>query len=169
MPNRTPFVSLAVVVLAFAGCGSTKNAATTTAATISSLPPGERPIQAATYTAKLAGFPRGVGLRGGAPNGSGLAVITISPRRELCWKFSQLRNVTAPTVARIFRSFPGGSGLNGLPLGHAYKSSGCVRVPAKTALLGLLEANPQEWYVSIHTVRFPGGAVRGPFLSRAAG
>jgi hypothetical protein len=167
MPRRTTFVTLAVVVLALAGCGSTKNASTTAAtgstppASVSTPSEAHPPVTSATYVVNLAGF------AGGSPNGSGLAVISINPSRgELCWKFSRLKNVTAPTVARIYRNWVGATGRGGSTgrggylLGRAYESSGCV--PEESVVLGLIEAKPQVFYVNIHTARFRNGAVRGP-------
>jgi hypothetical protein len=154
MPRRIAVISLAATALAFAGCGGTNKAAST--GTTSEVPPGQRPVKPATYTANLAGFKKG------SPNGSGLAVLTLTPSRQICWRFSQLKNITKPTVARVFRYLPFGSGANGFPLGRAYKPSGCVHVPKSAPLLGLIENVPQEWYVSIHTASFPAGAIRGP-------
>ena len=158
MRSRTAFVSLAVVVLAFAGCGGTNKAATTAAT--SPLPPNVTvykpppPLKSATYSTNLAGF------KGGALHGSGLAVISINASsKELCWKFSQLMNVTAPTVARIFRNFRGASGKHGIPLGSPYKSSGCV--PEAAIVLSELLAHPNRFYVAIHDAQFPDGAVHG--------
>ena len=75
---------------------------------------------------------------------------------ELCWKFSQLKNVTAPTKARLYHNLPG---MPGIPLGLVYRSSGCIgELPA---LLEHYEANPQRLWVGIKTTRFPNGAVRG--------
>jgi hypothetical protein len=157
MRSRTAFVSpaaaplaLGIVVLAFAGCGGAKTVATTSAPPL----PSQRPIESATYTVNLAGFEQG------AHNGSGLAVVSLNAStREICWTFSQLKNVGAPTDARIYRTFPGASGRNGFRLGRTYKASGCVPAPAN--VLRELTAGPQEWVVSIHTRHFPGGAVRG--------
>jgi hypothetical protein len=158
MRSRIAFVSLAVVVLAFAGCGGTNKATTTAAPT--PLPPNVTghqplpPLKSATYNINLAGF------KGGALHGSGLAVISINASSvELCWKFSQLMNVTAPTVARIYINFRGASGTHGLPLGSPYKSSGCV--PESSAVLSEILAHPHRFYVAIHDAQFPGGAVHG--------
>jgi len=154
MRSRTAFVSLAVVALALAGCGKT-NTAATVPATTSSLRPGVAPVRSATYSVSLAG------VTGGAPNGSGIATINIEASTdELCWQFSQLKNVTAPTVARIFQKVPGGTGSGGYQLGAVYNSSGCVHEPSVN--LGVIEDRPSKFYVSIHDAQFPGGAVRGP-------
>lgn len=167
MSSRTALVSLAVVVLAFAGCGSSnKSASTSTAA---SGPPGntpiplKRPVRSESYSLNLTGtngttgeYPAPLG----APGGSVVAAISINAQKsELCWTFSQLTNVKAPTVVRIYRRAAGpASWRYGFLLIRTYKPSGCV--PKPVALLRLIESGPQEWYVSIHSARFPGGAVR---------
>src|SRR5271163_2164181 len=153
--RNTTLVSLAVAVLAFAGCGSTKQAATT--ATTSSAP---SPTQTSVFDVTLTGFARELGHGAGSPNGSAFAVISINPSKgELCWHFSQLKNVTAPTVARLFQNFTGASGAHGFLLGNAYKPSGCI--PLEQSTLELMVTKPQLFYVNIHDAQFPKfGAVR---------
>jgi hypothetical protein len=160
----------ACVVLALAGCGGNKKAATT-AATSSVAPPATRTVgtpppvksikvKSVTYKVNLAGAS---GSPAGAPNGSGLAVITVSGINaflgELCWKFSQLKNVTAPTMARIYSVPTGTSAGVGITLGGGYKSTSCL--PEASSFLALLEDHPQGFDVSIDNAQFPNGAVRG--------
>jgi CHRD domain len=158
---------VALLALALAGCGGGGTKPATTTSGRLNLPgniplPPKNPIVPMTFRAELSGT---VGTSGafpappGAPNASGLAVVSVRPPDEICWKFSQLRNVTAPTIARVyFRPAGPASWRFGFPLGHTYRSSGCIHTPEGTKPL---EAAPQEWWVSIHTARFPGGAVRG--------
>ncbi len=166
MPSKVAFGSLAILVLALAACGKqdvattapapTTAPATTTALATSTPPPSQRPVQAATYTIRLAG------IDGGAPNGSGLAVFTVNPSTdELCWTFSQLKNIGTPTAARIYRWTPAGTGRYGPKLSSPYKPSGCVR--KGPGFLNRIAERPQEWYLNIHSVQFPNGAVRGTF------
>lgn len=66
MPSKVAFGSLAILVLALAACGKqdvattapapTTAPATTTALATSTPPPSQRPVQAATYTIRLAGI-----------------------------------------------------------------------------------------------------------------
>jgi len=164
-------VLVAAVIVACAGCGGSNKATSTgaTAGTTTGATTTEAsthlshvtttwdglPVGAATWQVPLAGFSEG------AQDGSGLAVITVDPVHfELCWRFSELRNVTAPTVARLFRNAQGASGRNGLPLGASYTTSGCVHETPE--VLAVIEAHPKKMWVSIHTARFPYGAVRGP-------
>jgi hypothetical protein len=167
MQPKRSFLFAAFVVLALVGCGSTKKAVSAapanTASTSATLPPGTTTLTAPpppatprTYQVKLSGAAE---IPAGAPNGSGIAVISIKAGGELCWKFSGLKNVTAPTVSHIHRGLPGSSGPVVIPLGGAYKATGCVH-GAATPLLALIEASPQRFYVNIHNAQYPGGAVR---------
>jgi hypothetical protein len=164
MHSRGVVFLLAVVVLAFAGCGSTKTVATKAGPNVpAGFPAYPPPPISVTYSISLSGAS---GVSGtypapaGAPNGSGLAVISINAAtRELCWQFSQLKNVTAPTVARIYRLAGPTTWRYGYTLGRPFKSSGCL--PENWIILGFLGAKPQQFWVSIHTAQFPGGAVRG--------
>ena len=83
-----------------------------------------------------------------------------APTLELCWQFSQLKNVASPTAARIYRSLSGGPPQgSGVPLGEGYTPTGCTREPA--IFLGLLSEHPQNFFVAIDNAQFPQGAVRG--------
>lgn len=96
------------------------------------------------------------------PGASALAILAIkAPSLELCWQFSQLKNVTAPTRARIYRSLAGGPGVGGLGvvLGAGYTPEGCDREPE--GFLALLGKVPQNFFLSIDNAAFPHGAVRG--------
>jgi hypothetical protein len=165
MHSRGVVFLLAVVVSAFAGCGSTKTVVATTPGLHppAGFSPYIPPPKSVTYSISLSGAG---GVSGtypapaGAPNGSGLAVISVNaPRGELCWQFSQLKNVTAPTVARIYRLAGPTTWRYGYELGRPFKSSGCL--PENSGFLGFLGAKPQQLWVSIQTAQFPGGAVRG--------
>jgi hypothetical protein len=155
--GRAALVSIAVAMLAFTGCGGGNK----TTSTLNKVFSGQvtrnealPPAKTATYSANLAGF------SGGSPNGSGLAVININAATDqLCWSFYQLKNLPSPTVARIFRNFPGAEGTGGYLLGSHYTPSGCIHKPALT--LALIESRPEEFYVNVHTKQFPEGAARG--------
>jgi hypothetical protein len=159
MPGGTAFVALAMLALGFAGCGSTPTPG-------SSLPgPGVTihkplpPVQSITWNVELSGVSEGFS---GASNGSAFAVVGIKASTlEICWQFSNLKNVTAPTAAYIYRRVSIFSGKGGRRLAVPYSSSGCTHWPE--IALRLLGAKPKQFWLSIHTARFPGGAVRGQF------
>jgi hypothetical protein len=151
---------------ALAGCGSTKKAATTTAASSVAAPTTAtsgtpQPVKAATYNINLTH----VTGASGAPSASGLVVLSVrSPSDELCWSISPVKNFTVssstatPTIVTIQPTPFGTPASLGIPLGPAYKSSGCVHPPS--VFLGRLEANPQIFYLSIYNTQ-SGEAVRG--------
>ncbi len=68
---------------------------------------------------------------------------------------------SSPTLATIVTIQPTPNGTPstpGIPLGFAYKSSGCVHAPS--AFLGRFQAHPRRFYLSIHNTQ-SGDAVRG--------
>jgi hypothetical protein len=164
----------ACVVLALAGCGSNKKAATTaatsslaapTTTTTGTSPQPVKPnkVTSVTYRVNLAGAH---GTPAGAPNGSGLAVIRVRSINpfigELCWRFSALKNVTAPTGARIYPSPTGTTTGVGTTLGfpgRGFMSSGCL--PEAPSFLALLEDHPRGFDISVDSAQFPRGAARG--------
>jgi hypothetical protein len=168
MHSRGVVFLLAVAVSAFAGCGGTKTVTTAAPPKAGVNPPAGfspdiPPPRSVTYNVSLSGaggvsgtYPAPAGAR----HGSGLAVISVNaPRRELCWQFSQLKNVTAPTVARIYRLAGPTTWQYGYKLGRPFKSSGCL--PENPTFLGFIGAKPQQLWVSIDTAQFRFGAVRG--------
>jgi len=158
--NRIVGLCATLAALALVGCGGTTKTVTTTripGATAYKPPP---PATAATYTVTLASTDAALHAPKGAPGGSGIAVLTLDPASDqLCWTFSQLKNVTAPRIARIYQGFVNATGMHGRPLGDAYKPSGCLSEPA--ILFRLLEAHPERFYVAIFNAKYPEGAVRG--------
>ena len=61
--------------------------------------------------------------------------------------------------AHIHKGAKGTSGniVVALP-GSSYQASGCV--PASSAILRTIEADPHGYYVNIHSKKYPGGAIR---------
>jgi hypothetical protein len=113
-------------------------------------------VNARVYTVSMKGSNE---VPKGAPNGSATAVITIKTSKQVCWKFTNLKNVTAPKVDHIHQGPAGAAGSIVSPLGTAYKASGCV--PASATLLSQIESKPSGFYVNIHNVAYPQGVVRG--------
>jgi hypothetical protein len=96
------------------------------------------------------------------PNASGTAVIRI--RRDdglVCYRL-HVENVTLPTVgAHIHKGAAGVSGPVVVPFtppGADGNSSGCTQ--SQTALIDDIIANPDGYYVNVHTKEHPGGAIR---------
>lgn len=109
-----------------------------------------------TYSLALSGkneVPRG------APKGSGHVVLTLNAKsRKVCWAFSQLKNVKSPTAAHIHKGRAGTSGAVVVPLGGAYKATGCTTSTA--AVIAAIEAAPKGYYVNVHNAAYKDGAIR---------
>jgi len=98
----------------------------------------------------------------GDPDGAGEASITLNHGLgEICFEIrvSKLATVTA---AHIHEAAEGASGPKRLELSPVPSfgfSQGCQ--PADQELVKRMIQNPSGFYMNIHTVEFPGGAVRG--------
>jgi CHRD domain len=168
MRSRIALVALAVTALAFVGCGSSSSTSSTKSSSSPSTAATPAPspsITSTTTNAAVKARAYTVSMKGsnevpkGAPNGSATAVITIKTSKQVCWKFTNLKGVTAPKVDHIHQGPAGVAGSIVIPLGTAYKPSGCV--PASATLLSQIESNPSGFYVNIHNVAYPQGVVRG--------
>ena len=99
----------------------------------------------------------------GDPDGRGTALIKIAPEAGLvCWTLKVV-NIKLPATAAHIHIAPAGSpGPVVVPLsapGADGKATGCAS--ASKDLLKAIVANPAAYYVNVHNVDFPGGAVRG--------
>ena len=97
----------------------------------------------------------------GDPDGFGVAIITIDTRTDtVCWFYSVL-GIDLPAIGAHIHVAPRGEpGPIVVPLSNADatgRASGCIVDEDADAI----EANPSAYYVNVHTVPFPGGAVRG--------
>lgn len=105
----------------------------------------------------------------GDPNGRGSARIKINGvKRSVCFKlrWRGIRNVVAahihrgragvsgPVVVTLFEA--GGNGISGT----VKYVSGCVK-GVQRALIRKIRTHPKRYYVNVHTVRYPDGAIRG--------
>jgi hypothetical protein len=91
--------------------------------------------------------------------GSGTASLTINPGLgEVCWTI-EVAGIAPLTItaAHIHVGAPNVAGDVVVPL-NPYQE-GCAEIDRDLALKIIL--NPGEYYVNVHTVRFPAGAVRG--------
>jgi CHRD domain len=98
---------------------------------------------------------------GGDPDGSGSASITLNHGQgEICFELSV--SGIAPATAAHIHSAP--AGVNGpvvVPLTPPTSgfSSGCAS--ADPNLIKAIIQHPEDYYVNVHNVDFPGGALRG--------
>jgi hypothetical protein len=146
----------ALLLLALAGCGSSSKTATATSSGAATTT-----AAATAYNVRLAH----VAGASGSANASGVAVLSVKPSGGgLCWSVSPVKtftishSTTMPTIITVQPTPAGTPSTPGVPLGSAYRSSGCTQAPA--AFLGRLEANPRMFYLSIYNTG-TGDAVRG--------
>lgn len=139
---------LAIVSIAVAGCGS--GGSTTSSSPVS------RPLH--TYRVKLTGKAE---IPVGAVKGTGYAIIAIHRGSAICWRFAHLHGFVNATVAQIHVGLKDRSGNSFLSLssGPRLHHRGCAQV--KTATLAAIERDPSNYYVNVHSQRYPAGAVRG--------
>ncbi len=97
----------------------------------------------------------------GDPDAFGYATVVInSDTGEVCVRL-RVFNMAPATAAHIHVGGPSEPGpvVVPLPAPTNGRSSGCVS--ASTALLQRIVDNPANYYVNVHNLPFPGGAVRG--------
>ncbi len=96
---------------------------------------------------------------GGAPGGKGTANLTITGTK-VCWKFSAIKGITKVTASHIHIGKAGVSGNVVVAFfAGPLKLTGCAASTA--AVVKAIAANPKGYYVNIHTVKYPAGAIRG--------
>ena len=108
----------------------------------------------------------------GDPDGSGVAVVRLNSNQELVCYSIVVRNIGAPTEpapgvgsAHIHGPLP--SPAIAIDLDTVFMATGtstyvardCVSADSET--IEAVLANPELFYVNVHNVQFPGGAVQG--------
>ncbi len=100
-------------------------------------------------------------LGAGDPDGSGLATLTVNPGQEqLCFELTVI-DIAPATSAHVHE---GAAGINGpvvvtlVPPTSGF-SSGCTFVSRDLARA--IINNPENYYVNVHNMDFPDGALRG--------
>ncbi|MHB1569938.1 MAG: CHRD domain-containing protein [Solirubrobacteraceae bacterium] len=97
----------------------------------------------------------------GPSSAVGYAIIALhDPLHEVCWRFAHLHGFHNATSADISKGGPHTTGALVMTLtpGPALHHQGCVT--ASKTLLTALAADPTGFYVNIHSVANPKGAVR---------
>lgn len=96
----------------------------------------------------------------GSPTGKGTARITLEPGvGKVCFRLTW-SGIGNPTASHIHKGRRGTAGPVVVPLfGGTAKHSGCVR--AARSLIRRIAKSPGGYYVNIHTVKYPAGALRG--------
>ena len=159
MRSRVLIPSLAVALIAVAGCGSSSSSSSSTSASTpastgtTTNPAGAKVKKALskTYALKMTGAAE---TPAGAPGGTANALVTLSTKTgKVCWTFK-------PTFAHIHLGAARTAGNIVVPLstGATFMTKGCV--PARATLISAIATNPHGYYVNIHSKQYPGGAVR---------
>jgi hypothetical protein len=100
----------------------------------------------------------------GDPDGSGTAHVAVNPVLDRICTDLEVREIGVVTAAHIHR---GAAGVNGPPVitldaPDNSDSEECDMVA--DALLEEIAANPQGFYVNVHTAQHPNGAIRGQLM-----
>jgi hypothetical protein len=104
----------------------------------------------------------------GDPDGSGTATITLFPGASMvCWDI-QVEDITLPATAAHIHFINPETGFGGVLIGlsapdETGHASGCTT--ADRADIVDIISDPSGFYVNVHNVDFPAGALRGD-LSR---
>jgi CHRD domain-containing protein len=111
-------------------------------------------------------------LTGADPDGSGTATVKVKPRKgEVCYRI-RVQGIgephePAPGLGSAHIHFLAGGGI-AVDLeaeftevaDDVFVAAGCVQ--DDRALLRGIRANPDAYYLNVHTMEFPGGAVQAP-------
>lgn len=100
---------------------------------------------------------------GGDTDGTGNATVTFHGKTKLCFAIL-VDKIDTPVAAHIHTGIAGVNGDVLVPLtapsaGNPGTSSGCVTV--EDDIYSKLRSNPSDFYVNVHTGKFPNGALRG--------
>ena len=125
-------------------------------ATFAQAPPPPQPPTYVLLIARLTGAAEVPGP--GDPDGHGVvAVVVFSQQQRICAQ-GLVFNIGQPTGVHIHQGAAGNAGP--VVVDFAQLRQGCIDNVAP-ALIQTISANPAGYYVNVHTVEFPNGAVRG--------
>ena len=98
------------------------------------------------------------------PDGSGTANLRLDrSRKRVCFTI-RVSAIDEVVAAHIHKGGPGVNGSIAVDLITAPKSgtkfTGCTKNVARAKIRAILR-HPRRYYVNVHTMAFPGGAIRG--------
>jgi hypothetical protein len=111
-----------------------------------------------TYTVHMKGS---LEVPKGSPTGAGTFKYQINTKTgELCYSL-KWSGIGTPYASHIHKGKAGAAGNVVIPLSATapVAQSGCVK--AKVSLLKAILKTPRDYYVNVHTKKYPGGALRG--------
>jgi hypothetical protein len=155
---------IAVLALALSGCGDDAEEAEDTARDTATSA-AERVEESTRFTATLTGAAEVP--NAGDPDATGTATVNIDVTDgQVCYEVA-VQKIDRPTGMHIHEGGASESGDVVVPMTTPTASdtttTGCV--DADVRLLGRIAADPDSFYVNVHTAMYPQGAVRGQ-LSR---
>ena len=96
----------------------------------------------------------------------GNVVVRLNAKTlKVCWSFSNLKltpkdaRSATPTAAHIHVGAAGTAGAVFVALGTSFSRKGCTTT--SKANIDVILANPKGYYVNVHNLAYPAGAVRG--------
>ena len=102
----------------------------------------------------------------GDPDGTGTGSITVNIGQDrVCWAFTH-SNIAVPNRGHIHKAPAGTNGaivvdFFNVAAGTEGPMTGCTTQPLGRELLTDILQNPSDYYLNLHNVDFPGGAIRG--------
>jgi hypothetical protein len=98
------------------------------------------------------------------PDGTGTAKLRLDrAKKKVCFTI-RVRNIDPVLAAHIHKGAPGVAGDIVVPLIESAqtgtKFTGCEKNVARKTIRAILR-HPRRYYVNVHTMPFPGGAIRG--------
>ena len=110
----------------------------------------------------------------GSKNGHGDAQVFLKPaKKKVCFNL-EVKNLDTVTDGHIHKGAAGVAGDVKVPLFVGKELSGdgayegCVK-DVRKKLIKRIIAHPEKFYVNVHTIEFPDGAIRGQLEPVAAG
>jgi hypothetical protein len=138
--------------------GFTALVVTLTAGVVLAASAGARSAATSTFTVKLKGSNE---VPAAAASNAGSVKVTINAASgKVCWTFT-IAKIDAPAAqAHIHQGKKGVSGPIKIFFGTPnYKQKGCTT--AAKSLTKAIVAHPSNFYVNVHNVKHPAGAMRG--------